>query len=763
VARYGIDYYGVSYYGPATPVEFSAPGFVGTSVPIWVNKTTGDKLPITSPYIPPSGYKLGYSGVNLSWVKPTGNWNAIKLVRNSYGFPTDSDDGDILVDELKDASPTLYQDINLQQGRTYYYSLFVESLATGDWVRAGNAFGIFVKDFNSYERMYRQMPNIYRSVSRSEVTTDNENTDLQNFLALFAFEYDLEKTYATNLMYSSDTTFVDGRYIPQMMKQFGLKYEPEIGLKQSRSLLRNAIKIYKTKGSYDGLITYLKAFTGYDVVVTTGVNKFLDFNCSSFEEGIGFWASTTATLSQQLNISGSFTAYIESTAPSTYPNSALGALKVLVTSSGTVDLDCGLSTPITKGIPVSPGTAYSFSIYGRANSTNRTATATIKWFDRFGNYISSNAGTGLSLTTGGWNVRPKVINKTAPALAAFAVPSISIASATSSEIFYFDAAQFEAAADASNFEEARVVKINAIASRINELLNPNFDTTAQWTSTNSSVLLSSGVAGSPSKAGTALIVRPTTAAATTVVSEHITTVIPSATHTFSVYVQIFAENSWVNVPTNPMYAVIKWFGTATKTVSNKALTSNVATLTTSTPHGFAVGESVVVSGVDATFNGTYLIASVPTTTTFTYAKTATNVTSAAATGSAASANALLQTDTGETRYPNADVWIRPDVTGTAPANASYAIASLVWTPSNVAFSASVDEALFEKSAFTNSYFDGNTGVTLLSSLFWEGATGASRSHYYKNRLTVQGRLNIDLPNYLTEGTKFQIDFANPNV
>jgi len=74
--------------------------------------------------------------------------------------------------------------------------------------------------------------------------------------------------------------------------------------------------------------------------------------------------------------------------------------------------------------------------------------------------------------------------------------------------------------------------------------------------------------------------------------------------------------------------------TITRTVSNKALTSNVATITTSATHGFAVGDYVVVSGVDATFNGTFLVASVPTTTTFTYAKTATNVTSAVATGSA---------------------------------------------------------------------------------------------------------------------------------
>jgi hypothetical protein len=73
--------------------------------------------------------------------------------------------------------------------------------------------------------------------------------------------------------------------------------------------------------------------------------------------------------------------------------------------------------------------------------------------------------------------------------------------------------------------------------------------------------------------------------------------------------------------------------TITKTISNKTLTSNVATLTTSATHGFAVGDIAVVTGVDATFNGTHYVKAVPTTTTFTFDKTATNVTSAAATGS----------------------------------------------------------------------------------------------------------------------------------
>ena len=64
-----------------------------------------------------------------------------------------------------------------------------------------------------------------------------------------------------------------------------------------------------------------------------------------------------------------------------------------------------------------------------------------------------------------------------------------------------------------------------------------------------------------------------------------------------------------------------------QTLINKALTNNVATLTTLLPHSFIVGDSVTIANVDATFNGTYTVASIPTTTTFTYAKTAGNVAS----------------------------------------------------------------------------------------------------------------------------------------
>lgn len=75
--------------------------------------------------------------------------------------------------------------------------------------------------------------------------------------------------------------------------------------------------------------------------------------------------------------------------------------------------------------------------------------------------------------------------------------------------------------------------------------------------------------------------------------------------------------------------VDKVFPRITVSINNKALTSNVATLTTTAAHGLAIGMEIDISGVDATFNGTYRVKAVPTTTTFTYDKTATNVASTA--------------------------------------------------------------------------------------------------------------------------------------
>jgi hypothetical protein len=78
----------------------------------------------------------------------------------------------------------------------------------------------------------------------------------------------------------------------------------------------------------------------------------------------------------------------------------------------------------------------------------------------------------------------------------------------------------------------------------------------------------------------------------------------------------YARGSWAPTGRKGFY---EWHGDLSKTVSNVARTSATATITTSTAHGFRVGDTVTVAGLTNTaLNGTYTILTTPLTTTFTY-------------------------------------------------------------------------------------------------------------------------------------------------
>jgi hypothetical protein len=535
--------------------------------------------------------------------------------------------------------------------------------------------------------MYNYLPQIYRQVGlTTDAFSNRENQDLKNFLCLFAFEYDLEKTYAYNLMYSYDTSFVDGRYIPQLMKQFGLSFEPEIGLKQSRVLLRNAMKNYKTKGSKDGFATYLKAFTGYDVQVDQGKNLMLDFNDSSFEQNIGNWAATAATITRIDTGTGGISAYSESSAPASYPNKNTGLLRATVTTAGTVTLTCGNSAPVTRGVPVTAGQPYSYSVYAQAGTIARNVTLSIEWYNCRGALISTSTGSAVSVATGSWQ-RVTVANQTAPTNAMFAVPVITIASTALSNVFYFDAVQFENLNAASAFEEARVVKATFKASRLNELTNPNFQTNTVWTAANGTLVLASSISGTPTRYLDALVLNPTAANFNTRInSENVKIYSPKPDYfTFSTYVRFLNQGA---APTSADQVVLRlrWYDDA---------------------------------------------------------------------------GALLRTDSGTAVTATTTGWSRPFVTGYAPATTDFCVASIEWVPSSTQVSLIADEAMFERSAFLNEYFDGTIGVSTVGNLFWEGTTNDSKSHLYVNKTVVEGRLLSDINNYLTNGTQFQLLFAQP--
>jgi hypothetical protein len=130
---------------------------------------------------------------------------------------------------------------------------------------------------------------------------------------------------------------------------------------------------------------------------------------------------------------------------------------------------------------------------------------------------------------------------------------------------------------------------------------------------------------------------------TTQAGQTVTVVTPTA-HGLSndMYVGIYGST---RIPNGPRTVTVSNSTTFTFTlpalgsfanISNAVLTSNVATITTSGAHGFAVGQIVTIAGATNTvYNGVYTITEVPSVNTFRYARTNANIGAAASTGTAA--------------------------------------------------------------------------------------------------------------------------------
>ena len=101
-----------------------------------------------------------------------------------------------------------------------------------------------------------------------------------------------------------------------------------------------------------------------------------------------------------------------------------------------------------------------------------------------------------------------------------------------------------------------------------------------------------------------------------------------------------AINSVSGVANQKINKMVRSDADQTFTITTKELASNVATLTTSVNHNLTVGQTVSITGVDNTFNGTYIVTAV-TSNTFSYALVAATVGSTSASGSV---TALTVTD-----------------------------------------------------------------------------------------------------------------------
>ncbi len=465
--------------------------------------------------------------------------------------------------------------------------------------------------------------------------------------------------------------------------------------------------------------------------------------------------------------------HIESSTPAAYPNKQKGILSVnRLSGTGDIDLECGLSNPITKGVPVTAGLSYAFSFYAGSMGTVRNIVAKVRWYDRLGVYISESAGTATSTVLNTLTARPFVV-ATAPSGAYYAVPKATIqaASNTGTEFHYLDGVQFEQSSSVTAFQEARQLQITLRATRINELLNPHFAAPiTPWNVTGATTSVASYAQEPDSEVFQIGYIT---------VSSNVVTVETTVSHDVqsgsevviaglgSPYDGVFTVvDSGVNT-TNPLEA--------SKTFTYNLTTPNIAR-TAVTGTTYKSGTSLFVSAtastvtISSTTAPSDLMAIHYPNTSYAFSVYAQLdvVGNEELTPSVVwydSSKAVISTSVGDqfTVISSGTSWDRVSMIATAPSNAAYAHVALTWD----VIGGSVlilDSALFENVGVILPYFDGSSGPSEATDLIWEGTENASRSHLYKNRFAVQTRLTDELiDNYVYLGTTFAVYLAQPQT
>ena len=472
----------------------------------------------------------------------------------------------------------------------------------------------------------------------------------------------------------------------------------------------------------------------------------------------------------------------EITASAFYPNKQKGILAVqnATTTPGTIKIFCGSTVPITQGVPVTAGLAYSFSVYTTASTTTRDVTLGIDWYDRSNTYISSSAGTATASGTGAFSVRVSAANKTAPTGAYYAVPTISIAAAASSasnEFQYFDCAQFEQAAAVTDFDEARQIHITFKANRINELRNPHFASPiTPWTITNASTTIDTASLEPEVTIWSVVYKSLTTNTArieTLYTHDYKIGDVVSVQNVGAPFDGVFTLTGVGTAVAGSTYPYIEYAVTNTNIIRVGAPSTSIVSLSGNALKATATATNSVLKSWDGSTTSELMPIHYPDTS-YTFS-IYTCLDRAAATGNETvtpfiswynSSNTLISTSTGTaytvTQYD--DVWDRPYITATAPTTAYSAVVGVTWAATSGRI-LRFDSALFENSPFVYPYFDGNSGYGATPDYEWEGAVANNaRSHFYKNRYSLQTRTSDStFTDKLTLGSTVALYLSQPKT
>lgn len=215
-------------------------------------------------------------------------------------------------------------------------------------------------------------------------------------------------------------------------------------------------------------------------------------------------------------------------------------------------------------------------------------------------------------------------------------------------------------------------------------------------------------------------------------------------------------------------------------ITNKVLTSNVATITTSTAHDIVPGQVFDLENVDSTFDGSHIASSV-TDTTISFSKTASNVSSTAVSGvvrnvthKALSSNTVTLTTSvahGFTVGQTIDILDVDDATAeyaifggthritSVPTSTTFTY-SVFTLEANVTATAATGTATLTPRAWSNTYgpYPGNADIGITYSTSALSGTDTRNATYRGYELRSVGK-ELDEYSDIVDGFEYRIDCA----
>lgn len=262
MAIYGISLFGQSVYGYTAPPQFSVDPF---------NADPHD-----------------YGTINLSWVRPAGSITAWRLVKNMNGYPTDQDDGSVVIDSAAGFPGTAYADTSIIPGAYHYYGFFVQvNTEENLWVCAGTTGCLMIQNYDSASFMLNLVPDFYVNLSNNTDLLQADPTGnlfLDSFMSVFGWGIDYLHTQYDTYLNFNDPLKMPINDLYNLAVELGLDINPAISPYTLRKAVFYNAVINKTKGTLQGLMTELSALTGWNANLWIGPNLMLSNDQSFFED-----------------------------------------------------------------------------------------------------------------------------------------------------------------------------------------------------------------------------------------------------------------------------------------------------------------------------------------------------------------------------------------------------------------------------------------------------------------------------------------------